>query len=100
VPFTAIFCANDEMAIGALRAIKTRGLRVPEDISVVGFDDIRFARFSDPPLTTIAQPMGDIGREAATLLIEILNQANVAPRKHMLPTQLVVRGSTAPCKTP
>jgi LacI family repressor for deo operon, udp, cdd, tsx, nupC, and nupG len=43
--------------------------------------------------------MGDIGREAATLLIEILNQANVAPRKHMLPTQLVVRGSTAPCKT-
>jgi LacI family repressor for deo operon, udp, cdd, tsx, nupC, and nupG len=98
VPFTAIFCANDEMAIGALRAIKSHGLRVPEDISVIGFDDIRFARFSDPPLTTIAQPMGDIGREAATLLIEILNQADVAPRKHMLPTQLVVRGSTAPCK--
>lgn len=98
VPFTAIFCANDEMAIGALHAIKSRGLRVPEDISVIGFDDIRFARLSDPPLTTIAQPMGDIGREAATLLIEILNQADVAPRKHMLPTQLVVRGSTGPCK--
>ncbi len=100
VPFTAIFCANDEMAIGALRAIKTRGLRVPEDISVVGFDDIRFARFIDPPLTTIAQPMGDIGREAATLLIEILNNADAVPRKHMLPTQLVVRGSTAPARPP
>lgn len=95
VPFTAVFCSNDEMAIGALRAIKSRGLRIPEDISVVGFDDIRFARYSDPPLTTIAQPMGDIGREAATLLIEILNDADVLPRKRILPTQLVVRGSAA-----
>jgi len=94
-PFTAVFCSNDEMAIGALRAIKSRGLRVPEDISVVGFDDIRFARYSDPPLTTIAQPMGDIGREAATLLIEILKDADVPPRKRILPTQLVVRGSAA-----
>jgi LacI family repressor for deo operon, udp, cdd, tsx, nupC, and nupG len=95
VPFTALFCGNDEMAIGALRAIKSRGLRVPEDISVVGFDDIRFARYSDPPLTTIAQPAGEIGREAATLLIEILQHAEVPPRKRILPTQLVVRGSAA-----
>jgi LacI family transcriptional regulator, repressor for deo operon, udp, cdd, tsx, nupC, and nupG len=98
VAFTAIFCSSDEMAIGALRAIKSRGLRVPEDISVVGFDDIRYARYSDPPLTTIAQPMGDIGREAATLLIEILNDRDVPPRKRIMPTQLVVRGSAAPRK--
>lgn len=93
--FTALFCSNDEMALGALRVIKSRGLRVPEDISVLGFDDIRFARYSDPPLTTIAQPMGDIGREAMTMLIEILAGKDVPPRKRILPTQLVVRGSTA-----
>ena len=97
--FTAVFCSNDEMAMGALRAIKSRGLRVPEDISVVGFDDIRFARYCDPPLTTIAQPMGDIGREAMTMLIEILNGTDVPPRKRILPTQLVVRGSAARRKT-
>ena len=93
--FTALFCSNDEMALGALRAIKSRGLKVPEDISVVGFDDIRFARYCDPPLTTVSQPMGDIGREAMTLLIEILSGTDVPPRKRILPTQLVVRGSTA-----
>jgi LacI family transcriptional regulator, repressor for deo operon, udp, cdd, tsx, nupC, and nupG len=93
--FTAVFCSNDEMALGALRAIKSRGLRVPQDVSVVGFDDIRFARYSDPPLTTVAQPMGDLGREAMSMLIEILTGADVPPRKRILPTQLVVRGSTA-----
>jgi LacI family transcriptional regulator, repressor for deo operon, udp, cdd, tsx, nupC, and nupG len=93
--FTAIFCSNDEMALGAIRALKSSGLRVPEDVSIVGFDDIRFAHYSDPPLTTIAQPKGDLGREAMTMLLEILNGADVPPRKRILPTQLVVRGSTA-----
>jgi LacI family transcriptional regulator, repressor for deo operon, udp, cdd, tsx, nupC, and nupG len=93
--FTAVFCSNDEMALGALRAIKSRGLRVPQDVSVVGFDDIRFARYSDPPLTTVAQPMGDIGREAMSMLIEILTEDDVPARKRILPTQLVIRGSTA-----
>jgi LacI family transcriptional regulator, repressor for deo operon, udp, cdd, tsx, nupC, and nupG len=93
--FTAVFCSNDEMALGALRAIKSHGLRVPQDVSVVGFDDIRFARYSDPPLTTVAQPMGDIGREAMSMLIEILTEADVPARKRILPTQLVVRGSTS-----
>jgi LacI family transcriptional regulator, repressor for deo operon, udp, cdd, tsx, nupC, and nupG len=97
-PFTALFCSNDEMALGAIRAIKSRGLRVPEDISVVGFDDIRYARYSDPPLTTIAQPMGEIGREAMNMLIEILTGHDVPARKRILPTQLVVRGSAARCK--
>jgi LacI family transcriptional regulator, repressor for deo operon, udp, cdd, tsx, nupC, and nupG len=95
--FTAVFCSNDEMAIGAIRALKSRGRRVPEEVSVVGFDDIRFARYCDPPLTTIAQPKDELGREAMNMMIEILNDPNVPARKHILPTQLVVRGSTAPC---
>lgn len=92
--FTAVFCSNDEMAIGALRAIKSAGLRVPEDVSVVGFDDIRFARYMDPPLTTVAQPKGDLGREAMNMLLEILRGIGVPARKRILPTQLVIRGST------
>ena len=59
---TAIFCANDEMAMGCIHAIKAAGLRVPEDLSVVGFDDIRYADILDPPLTTVRQPAEEIGR--------------------------------------
>jgi len=93
--FSAAFCSNDEMALGAMSGIKARGLKIPEDVSVVGFDDIRFARYSDPPLTTIAQPMADLGREAMSMLIEIMNGINVPPRKRILPTQLIVRSSVA-----
>jgi LacI family repressor for deo operon, udp, cdd, tsx, nupC, and nupG len=97
--FTAVFCSNDEMAIGAMRALRARGQWVPEDVSVIGFDDIRFARYSDPPLTTVAQPKAELGREAMSLLIEILSGVDVPARKRILATQLVVRGSTARCKT-
>lgn len=93
---TAIFCANDEMALGVIKGAKARGRRVPEDLSVIGFDDINFAKHFDPPLTTIAQPMGDIGREAIGLLLEILNDPATPPRKRVLPASLVIRGSTAP----
>lgn len=92
---TAVFCANDEMAMGAMRAVKARGLRIPEDVSLVGFDDIHFARYTDPPLTTIAQPKKELGREAMTLLIEILNGTATAARKRILATHLVVRASAA-----
>jgi LacI family repressor for deo operon, udp, cdd, tsx, nupC, and nupG len=95
--FTAIFCSNDEMAIGALQAIKSKGLRVPEDISIIGFDDIRFARYMDPPLTTVAQPKDELGREAMSMLIEILRNNDVPARKRILPTHLVVRGSSGRC---
>lgn len=95
-PFSAVFCSNDEMAIGAMRALSARGLRVPEDVSVVGFDDIRFARYTSPALTTIAQPKNALGREAMAMLIELLNDPDVPPRKRMLSADLVVRGSTAP----
>jgi LacI family transcriptional regulator, repressor for deo operon, udp, cdd, tsx, nupC, and nupG len=92
--FTAVFCSNDEMAMGALRAIRTRGLSVPKDISVIGFDDIRFARYTEPPLTTVAQPKEELGQEAMTLLLDILRGVSPPGRKRVLPTQLVVRGST------
>ena len=95
LPITALVCANDEMALGALRAVRDRGLSVPADMSIIGFDDIRLARFIDPPLTTVAQPMQEIGREAMTLLIELLADPSTAARKRVLPTQLIIRGSTA-----
>ena len=91
--FTAIFSSNDEMALGAINAIRARGLRVPEDISVVGFDDIPLARYFDPPLTTIAQPTMQIGQEAMKLLLEILSGSAPPPRKCVLPAHLVVRKS-------
>ena len=97
--FTAVFCSNDEMAIGAVQALKSKGRQVPDDVSVVGFDDIRFARYFDPPLTTVEQPKGELGREAMSMLIEILSGEDVPARKRVLSTQLVVRGSTARCKT-
>lgn len=85
---TAVFCANDEMAIGALKAVRRAGLRVPEDISVVGFDDISFAAFTDPPLTTIRQPRRAFGHAAVAALLE-----GVVPGK--LAFELIVRASTA-----
>jgi len=94
-PPTAIFCFNDEMAIGVLETARRRKLRVPDDLSIVGFDDIRFARYLDPPLTTIAQPMRQIGEGTVRLLLEIL-QGNPAPESVTLPHVLVVRSSTAP----
>jgi LacI family transcriptional regulator, repressor for deo operon, udp, cdd, tsx, nupC, and nupG len=93
---TAVFCFNDEMAIGVIDTAKRFGKRVPEDLSVVGFDDIRFARYTDPPLTTVAQPTREIGEGTVRLLIEILNGASIAPVSVTLRHTLMVRGSTAP----
>ena len=70
-PPTAVFCFNDELAMGAVETAKRRGLRVPLDVSIVGFDDIRFARCIDPPLTTVAQPMRAIGEGTVALLLAI-----------------------------
>src|SRR6059036_2693660 len=96
-PPTAIFCFNDEMAMGVVETAKRRSLRVPLDLSLVGFDDIRFARCIDPPLTTIAQPMRAIGEGTVRLLLEILNGGNgAAPESVTLPHTLTIRSSTAP----
>ena len=94
-PPTAIFCFNDEMAIGALGAARRHTLRVPEDLSIVGFDDVRYAAHTNPPLTTIAQPMQRIGEHAVRLLLDLLNGKPV-PLSVTLPHRLVVRASTAP----
>jgi LacI family repressor for deo operon, udp, cdd, tsx, nupC, and nupG len=95
---TAIFCFNDEMAIGVLGAARRRHLRVPEDLSLVGFDDVRYAAHTNPPLTTIAQPMQQIGERTACLLLDILNGRTTTPASITLPHHLVVRASTARCE--
>jgi len=93
-PPTAVFSSSDEMAIGALKAAREHGMRVPEDLSVVGFDGIRFADFCDPPLTTMVQPNVEIGAAAARMMISILRGGEPAPEDIVLPAQLLVRQST------
>jgi LacI family repressor for deo operon, udp, cdd, tsx, nupC, and nupG len=93
---TAIFCFNDEMAMGVLETARRRGLRVPDHLSLIGFDDIRFARCIDPPLTTIAQPMRAIGEGTVRLLLDILGGRTTPPESVTLPHTLVVRESTCP----
>lgn len=93
---TAIVCGSDELAIGALQAVKAAGLRVPQDLSVIGFDDIDFASYTDPPLTTVSQPRKALGRAAMALLMEMLDDPDTPPRKKLLPTHLVIRGSSGP----
>jgi LacI family transcriptional regulator, repressor for deo operon, udp, cdd, tsx, nupC, and nupG len=92
---SAVFCFNDGMAIGVIQAAKRLGQRVPDDVSIVGFDDIQFARYMDPPLTTVAQPMREIGEGTVRLLLEILGGNQIAPVSITLPHTLMVRGSTA-----
>jgi LacI family repressor for deo operon, udp, cdd, tsx, nupC, and nupG len=94
-PPTAVFCFNDEMAVGVLNAAKRRSLRLPEDLSIIGVDDIHFARFVDPPLTTVAQPMREMGEHAVRVLLSIIQGEKVASCIS-LPHTLVVRSSTAP----
>ena len=96
-PPTAIFCANDEMAMGCLHAVKEAGLDVPGDISVIGFDDNRYARVMDPPLTTVAQPAEIIGqRVMERLLKEIENGRSKDAEPEIVPHELVIRASSAP----
>lgn len=90
---TAVFCANDEMAMGAIRAVKESGGRVPDDISIVGFDDLRFAEYFDPPLTTIRQPRHEIGETAMRLILDVF-AGRARAKTVVLPHQLIVRGST------
>lgn len=97
-PPTAIFCSNDEMAIGAIKALKSHGIAVPAQMSVMGFDDIPLARYFDPPLTTVLQPKLEIGREAMKILLDMLAGQPPATKVHSLPFRLVVRASTGRCK--
>lgn len=97
-PPTAIFCESDEMAIGAISRLKQAGLSVPGDMSVAGFDDIDFASYSDPALTTIAQPAEAFGRRAVSMLIDILEERDLGERHVVLPHELIIRDSVALAK--
>lgn len=90
----AIFFANDEMAIGGLRAIQQAGLSVPHDFAIVGFDDIRFAGYVSPPLSTIRQPTGEIGETAMRLMVHRLNKHSGGAEVVILDHQLIVRESS------
>jgi len=93
---TAIFAANDTMAIGLLCAFRERHVRVPEDIALAGFDDIPIARFLTPPLTTVRVPIADLGTRATARLLHALGEGGGQPRprkEETLPTTLVVRSS-------
>lgn len=90
---TAIFAGNDEMAMGAVKAVKSKGFKVPEDFSVVGFDDIKFASIFEPALTTVAQPTFDMGQKAMQLLLKIINGEELEKSQFILPDKLIVRDS-------
>jgi LacI family transcriptional regulator len=91
--FTALYAMNDVMAFGAMRAIHEAGLRIPDDIAVVGFDDIRLAQFSTPPLTTMREPDIEHGRLAAQMVLDLINGITPAARHIRLETELIVRES-------
>ncbi|WP_419908489.1 LacI family DNA-binding transcriptional regulator [Hoeflea sp.] len=95
-PPTALFVANDEMAFGAIGELRRRGRRVPEDVSVIGFDDLFISESYSPPLTTISQPRVEIGRTAMTMLLDIIGARQSEPRTIEMPTELIVRQSTGP----
>ena len=92
---TAVFAANDLSAIGAINAITASGRSVPGDVSVVGFDDLRLARYTSPPLTTIRQPAGEIARHSTELLLGMIAGRQPGKLHHLFPPELIVRGSTA-----
>lgn len=91
---TAIFALNDLMALGALRAAAEDGYSVPKDLAVVGYDDLELAHFTNPPLTTIAQPKKEIGTQAVNLLVDRIARKTRPPSRIVLPPELIVRRST------
>lgn len=98
---TAVFCANDEVAIGLIRAMHERGRRVPDDVSVVGFDGLALGEYCFPPLTTVRQDFRRAGTEMVRLVLEQVeagsgDRPGVGAQQVLIPTELVVRGSTAP----
>ena len=95
-PFSAIFAQNDRMAVGAIRALREVGRRVPDDFSVIGYDDIPLASYFDPPLTTLQQPMQETGKQAARLLVKTIQDPSRTPEQISLPARLIERASCAP----
>jgi LacI family transcriptional regulator len=96
---TAIFALNDEMAVAVLQEARARGIRVPEDLSVVGFDDTMVSQIAVPALTTVHQPLEEVGRMAVNLLVRIIDEPPAHPIRLEVGTRLVVRDSTGPAPT-
>ena len=94
VTVDALFCGNDNTARGAYQALFEVGRSIPDDVAVAGFDDLEFASQLEPPLTTVRQGVDEIGQEAARTLLSLLENPESGPRRILLPTELVVRGST------
>jgi LacI family transcriptional regulator len=94
-PFSAIFAQNDQMAVGAIRALREADRSVPGDISVIGFDDIPLASYFDPPLTTLRQPMQESGKQAARLLVESIQNPDGPPKQVAIQARLIERDSCA-----
>lgn len=101
-PLTVVFACSDRMAIGASSALWARGLRMLEDVSLVGFDDVPDAHLTIPPVTTIAQPIAEMGRRATEMLLleRIACKTRIAPRQVLLHVRLVERGSCARWNAP
>jgi LacI family transcriptional regulator len=95
IPHTpdAVFVASDTMALGAMRALREAGKRIPDDIAMVGYDDMPFATRTDPPLTTVRQPIHRAGFVAAETLMDMIQEQDSTPRRVILPTELVIRDS-------
>ena len=92
--FTGLVCGNDEMASGAMNFARERGLSLPEDLSVVGFDDVIFARYIHPKLTTILNPVNEMGRMAAKLVLKQIYQTKEQTIQQVFKPSLIVREST------
>lgn len=97
-PFTAILCANDMLAVGALKALKEHRLRVPRDVSLIGINDMETSRYLDPMLTTVSIPIQEMGMHVAKLLIDRINGGHREPVKLILPSALICRESCAAAK--
>jgi LacI family transcriptional regulator len=104
LPFTAVFCGNDLIALGAMKYLKEKGKHIPEDCSILGFDDIQIASHVDPPLTTVRQPKYQMGYQAVDTMIRLLNKEDISTddtvhgKKIVLSTELVIRQTCAPAK--
>ena len=96
VRFTAIFAQSDLLAIGAIKELRAHGIGVPEEVSVVGYDDIPVASFVDPPLTTVHQPMTEVGKRAVSLVLHAVGKDEAEPTVDLLPVRLVIRDSAVP----
>ncbi|MBU2880542.1 LacI family transcriptional regulator [Psychrosphaera sp. B3R10] len=95
---TALFCMNDDMAISAMKGMLNNGLKIPEDISITGFDDLQVSRYVNPALTTISQPAQKIGEKSAELLLQLLEGKNPNQTEYVLPYDFIIRESTSAIK--